>query len=71
MTQSVQEELSCSVDQQKPISKKRAKGTGFISLLEELTREEIVIEPSESIEGCVKIGEEVTEVLEIEPAFSM
>lgn len=69
VTQSVQEELSCAVEQQKPAPKKRAKGTGRMSLPEELTREEIVIEPSESTEGCVKIGEEVTEVLEIEPAF--
>ncbi len=49
VTQSVQEELTCSVDQQIPIPKKRAKGTGFISLLEDLTREEIVTEPSDSI----------------------
>lgn len=69
VTQSVQEELSCAVEQQKPAPKKRAKGTGRMSLPEELTRKEIVIEPSESTEGCTKIGEEVTEVLEIEPAF--
>ncbi|GGZ41858.1 transposase [Echinicola pacifica] len=69
VTQSVQEELSCSVERQKPAPKKRAKGTGRMSLPEKLTREEIVIEPSESTEGCTKIGEEVTEVLEIEPAF--
>lgn len=69
VTESVQEELSCSVGQQKPAPKKRAKGTGRMSLPEELNREEIVIEPSESTEGCIKIGEEVTEVLEIEPAF--
>jgi len=69
VTQSVQEELSCAVQQPKPAPKKRAKGTGRMSLPEELTRKEIVIEPSESTEGCTKIGEEVTEVLEIEPAF--
>lgn len=69
VTQSAQEELSCSVEQQKPAPKKRAKGTGRMSLPGELTREEIIIEPSESTEGCTKIGEEVTEVLEIEPAF--
>lgn len=69
VTQSVQEELSCAVQQQKPPPKKRAKGTGRMSLPEELTRKEIVIEPSQSTEGCTKIGEEVTEVLEIEPAF--
>ncbi|REG87077.1 IS66 family transposase [Algoriphagus antarcticus] len=68
-TQSVQEELSCSVQQQKPAPKKRAKGTGRMSLPEELAREEIIIEPCESTAGCTKIGEEVTEVLEIEPAF--
>ncbi|MEB2778727.1 IS66 family transposase [Algoriphagus sp. D3-2-R+10] len=69
VTQSVQEELSCAVEQQKPAPKKRAKGTGRMSLPEELAREEIIIEPSESTEGCTKIGKEVTEVLEIEPAF--
>jgi transposase len=67
-TQAVQEELAASVQDQKPAPKKRAKGTGRMSLPEELAREEIVIEPSESTEGCVKIGEEVTEVLEIVPA---
>src|SRR5690606_27156603 len=48
--------------------KKRAKGTGRMSLPEELRREEVLIKPSESIEGCVQIGEEITEVLEIIPA---
>jgi transposase len=37
-------------------------------LPEGLRREDIVIEPSESTQDCVKIGEEVTEVLEIVPA---
>jgi transposase len=70
VTQSVQEELSESVAASaKPAPKKRAKGTGRMSLPEELTREEIVIEPSESTEDCTRIGQEVTEVLEIEPAF--
>jgi transposase len=68
-TKAVQEELSESVAAtQKPASKKRAKGTGRMTLPEELRREEIVIEPSESTQGCVKIGEEVTEVLEVVPA---
>lgn len=70
--QTVQEELSETVaaaeEIQKKPRKKRAKGTGRMSLPEELPREEVVIEPSESTEGCVKIGEEVTEVLEIIPA---
>ena len=39
-----------------------------MSLPEELRREDIVIEPSESTEGCTRIGEEVTEVLEVVPA---
>lgn len=68
-TQAVQEELSESVAAtEKTAPKKRAKGTGRMSLPEELRREEIVIEPSESTEGCVKIGREVTEVLEVVPA---
>jgi len=68
-TKSVQEELSASVvTPEKPAPKKRAKGTGRMSLPAELRREEVVIEPSESTEGCTRIGEEVTEVLEIVPA---
>jgi transposase len=39
-----------------------------MSLPEELAMEEIDIEPSESIEGCVKIGEEVIELWENVPA---
>lgn len=68
-TKSVQEELSGSMTvAEKPAPKKRAKGTGRMSLPEELRREEEVIEPSESTEGCTRIGEEVTEVLEVVPA---
>lgn len=68
-TRSVQEKLSESIPvTEKPAPKKRAKGTGRMSLPEELRREEVVIEPSESTEGCVRIGEEVTEVLEVVPA---
>ena len=69
-TREQQEELSSRVETPKePVKpKKRAKGTGRMGLPEELRREEVVIEPSEPTEGCVKIGEEVTEVLEIIPA---
>ncbi len=68
-TKAVKEELSESVEvPEKPKPKKRAKGTGRMSLPEELKREEVVIEPSESTEGCTRIGEEVTEVLEVVPA---
>jgi len=68
-TKSVQEELSESITvAEKPALKKRAKGTGRMSLPEELRREDVVIEPCESTEGCVRIGEEVTEVLEIVPS---
>ena len=68
-TKSIQEELCESVSiTEKPSPKKRAKGTGRMTLPEELRREEIVIEPSESTQGCVKIGEEVTEVLEVVPS---
>ncbi len=69
VTQSVQEELSESIAEVvKTTPKIRAKGTGRMSLPEELKREDIMIQPTESIEGCVKIGEEVTEVLEIVPS---
>ena len=67
-TRAQQEELSEAVAvSAKPAPKKRAKGTGRMPLPEELRREEIVIEPCESIQDCVKIGEEVTEVLEVIP----
>jgi transposase len=68
-TKAVQEELSESVAApEKPEPKKRAKGTGRMPLPEELRREDVVIEPTESTEGCVMIGEEITEVLEVVPA---
>lgn len=68
-TQAVQEALSESVAvPEKSASKKRAKGTGRMTLPEELRREDIVIEPSESTQNCVQIGQEVTEVLEVIPA---
>lgn len=47
--------------------KKRAKGTGRMTLPVELRREVTIIEPDEDISGCVLIGEDVTEVLEIIP----
>ena len=40
---------------------------GRMKLPESLRREEIVIEPTEDITGCRKMGEEITEVLEYEP----
>lgn len=48
--------------------KKRAKGTGRMKLPEELRREEIIIEPEEDTTGCVYIGDDVTEVLDVVPA---
>jgi len=40
---------------------------GGMKLPESLRREEIVIEPSEDITACKKMGEEITEVLEYQP----
>jgi transposase len=40
---------------------------GRTKLPEHLERREIIIEPAEVIEGCKKIGEEITEELEYEP----
>lgn len=51
----------------KKAPKKRAKGTGRMPLPEHLRRVDIVIEPGEDTTGCVKIGEEITEVLDIIP----
>lgn len=47
---------------------KNINHTGRMEFPKELVREEIVIEPSEDTTGCVKIGEEVTEELEVTPA---
>lgn len=65
-----QEELSLQVEvktEKKP-AKKRAKGTGRMTLPDTLRRETIIIEPKEDVSDCVLIGEDVTEVLDIIPA---
>lgn len=69
-TQAQQEELSeqAATTAEKKTPKKRAKGTGRMVLPENLRREEIIIEPTEDVSDCVRIGEEVTEVLELIPA---
>lgn len=53
---------------QKKIPKQRAKGTGRMTLPENLRREVIIIEPTEDVSDCVKIGEEITEVLDLIPS---
>lgn len=69
-TQEQQEELSeqAVTTAKKKTPKKRAKGTGRMALPENLRRETIIIEPGEDVSDCVKIGEEVTEVLDLIPA---
>ncbi|MCP4135716.1 MAG: IS66 family transposase, partial [bacterium] len=47
--------------------KKKQKPGGRIPLPSDLPRIEIVIEPEENTEGLVRIGEEVTEILDIIP----
>lgn len=44
------------------------KATGRMKLPENLRREEIVLEPEEDVTGLKKIGEEVTEMLDVIPA---
>jgi hypothetical protein len=66
VTKAAQEELSESVTS-KPVPRKRAKGTGRTTLPEELRKKDIVVQPSESIGNCVRIGQEVTGVLEMIP----
>lgn len=61
-------EKAAEVPVEKKAPKKRAKGTGRMTLPENLRRETIIIEPAEDITGCVVIGEEITEVLELTPA---
>ena len=69
-TQQQQEELSEQVAEprEKKTPKKRAKGTGRMILPENLRREDILIEPEEDVSGCVRIGEDITEVLDLIPA---
>ncbi len=69
-TEEQQEELSGQVvvKAEKKPAKKRAKGTGRMILPENLRRETIIIEPEEDVSGCVVIGEDITEVLELIPA---
>lgn len=69
-TEQQQEGLSEQVEVivKKKTRKNRDKGTGRMTLPEELRREIITIEPEEDVSECVKIGEEITEVLDIIPA---
>jgi transposase len=48
--------------------KSKTVSGGRMALSAEFPRVEIVIEPKEDVTGCVKIGEEITEELEMEPA---
>ena len=70
-TQEQQEELSQQVEiapPKKKTPKKRAKGTGRMALPGALRREEIIIEPGEDTTGCVHIGDDITEVLDVIPS---
>lgn len=49
------------------VETKSLEHPGRMKLPESLRREKIIIEPVENTEGCRKMGEEVTEVLEYEP----
>ena len=50
------------------VEQKPLQHPGRMKLPESLRREEIVIEPTEDITGCKKIGEEITEVLDLKAA---
>ena len=70
-TEQQQQEASGQVEQavaKKKTPKKRAKGQGRMTLPGNLRRETILIAPDEDVSDCVKIGEEVTEVLDLIPA---
>ncbi len=62
------QQVGTEITAEKKTPKKRAKGTGRMKLPEGLRREEIIIEPEEDTTGCVHIGDDVTEVLDIVPA---
>jgi transposase len=49
------------------ITENKQEHPGRSRLPEHLERREIIIEPQQNMEGCKKIGEEVTEELEYEP----
>lgn len=49
------------------LTENKKEHPGRMKLPEHLERRETIIEPQEGIEGCKKIGEEVTEELEYEP----
>lgn len=71
-TQEQQEDLSKEMLPVKPtekkVPKKRAPGSGRMALPENLRREVIIIEPTEDVTGCIVIGEDITEVLSLNPA---
>ena len=67
-TQAQQEVLSEQVGTEKKTPKKRAPGTGRMTLPEELRRETIIIEPQEDVSHCKYIGDDITEVLDVVPA---
>lgn len=46
----------------------KAVCTGRMAIPADLPRVDIVIEPKEDLTGCVKIGEQITEELELDPA---
>ncbi len=49
------------------VEQKPLQHPGRMKLPESLRREEIIIEPTEDIAACKKMGEEITEVLEYQP----
>lgn len=54
--------------ERKQVEKKKKVHPGRNPLPESLRREEIILEPLEDVTGCVCIGEEITEVLEVKSA---
>jgi len=56
-----------TITYERTVPKKKTRATKRLPLPESLPRVEIVIEPTESTEGMVRIGEEVTEILDIIP----
>ena len=62
-----QKEKQQKISYQRTIPQKKGRATKRLPLPAALPRVKIVIEPTESTEGMVKIGEEVTEILDIIP----
>lgn len=67
-TEQVEVKQTVVKEHQRTEVKKKKSHPGRHALPANLRREEIILEPDEDVSDCVRIGEEITEVLEVNPA---